>query len=96
MQFKASQRLRNPNEEHLNFEERTDTVDPSLGQVNRLPPTAGQDILQKSQLKGNESANTVPPSQPNHPSRSVDILQQPVHHAIVDSRFIAFFKIFEK
>uniref|UniRef100_A0A914Z116 [Histone H3]-dimethyl-L-lysine(36) demethylase n=1 Tax=Panagrolaimus superbus TaxID=310955 RepID=A0A914Z116_9BILA len=42
MQFKASQRLRNPNEEHLNFDERTDSVVPSLEQSNRLPSNAEQ------------------------------------------------------
>uniref|UniRef100_A0A914Z7L7 Uncharacterized protein n=1 Tax=Panagrolaimus superbus TaxID=310955 RepID=A0A914Z7L7_9BILA len=41
MQFKASQRLRNLNEENLNFDEKAATV--SREQTNRLPTTAGME-----------------------------------------------------
>uniref|UniRef100_A0A914YLU0 Uncharacterized protein n=1 Tax=Panagrolaimus superbus TaxID=310955 RepID=A0A914YLU0_9BILA len=82
MQFKASQRLRNPNEEHLNFDERADTDAAVFEQANYLPTTSEQDrLLQQSQLNVNERANTVAPSQSNRPPTSVDMLQQlyPVH-----------------
>uniref|UniRef100_A0A914YIQ5 SANT domain-containing protein n=1 Tax=Panagrolaimus superbus TaxID=310955 RepID=A0A914YIQ5_9BILA len=102
MQFKASQRLRNPNEENLNFDKSAATlaipqpnrppVAPSREQANRLPTTAGQDILQQPHLKINESVNTTEPPQPNLPPTSVDdILQQPVHRATGDST-----SVFEK
>uniref|UniRef100_A0A914YZ66 ubiquitinyl hydrolase 1 n=1 Tax=Panagrolaimus superbus TaxID=310955 RepID=A0A914YZ66_9BILA len=83
MQFKASQRLLNPNEEHLNFEE--NRIVPFLEQVNRLPSTDEQDILlQQSELNFDESANTFTPPQPNHLASSIHILQHPVHDAIED------------
>uniref|UniRef100_A0A914Z350 Uncharacterized protein n=1 Tax=Panagrolaimus superbus TaxID=310955 RepID=A0A914Z350_9BILA len=88
MQFKASQRLRNPNEEHLNFDKRADTL--SLEQANRVSITAEQDILQQQQqqpqLNINESVTTITPPQSYHPPTSVDILQQPVHRSIGDQQ----------
>uniref|UniRef100_A0AC34F4J7 Uncharacterized protein n=1 Tax=Panagrolaimus sp. ES5 TaxID=591445 RepID=A0AC34F4J7_9BILA len=45
MQFKASQLLRNPNEENLNINERDKA--PSLDQPSRPPKTVRQDILQQ-------------------------------------------------
>uniref|UniRef100_A0AC34GWG7 Uncharacterized protein n=1 Tax=Panagrolaimus sp. ES5 TaxID=591445 RepID=A0AC34GWG7_9BILA len=70
MQFKASQRLRNPNEENLNVKERNNVASTSLVQPNEALKV---DIFQPHECDLRQKAN---PSSVAQSSRPQGILQQ--------------------